>query len=368
MTSLEREVQEHVDNIWRQISIIDSIGRANIIEKCGDDSLTELLDGARSLAKLMTAVRRSLRTAGESLDCGHIYPIYTQTVHDTLCTDTASAAGYGFIFFLVLAISTMIMISLRASWLQNSEDENVYQDEDDIAENMVVNEHEEYLAYISKYKHEWEEYKGFNSSSSTFPSSTFLSNSFGGENGLPVFHEEDEEHFDEDEDEFREEEEYFEEDDNKDQYTSDDAYHASDEYSDDVSGYITNLKSKSAPLSGNLQSPTRPPAKNPAYSNDISLDQTQIPESEESRKGGIEPEGIKIESATKSVEKGLAGTIHRFTSYFNNTTDEVEGAIDSEEKDGRSKDEEDLEKTKSLGEESGGILPSFSDSHVDLWI
>ena len=109
MTSLEREVQKHVDNIWRQISIIDSIGRANIIEKCGDDSLTELLDGARSLAKLMTAVRRSLRTAGESLDCGHIYPIYAKfkggkgvaTLLGIIFAIHPEAAGIAFGVFLI---------------------------------------------------------------------------------------------------------------------------------------------------------------------------------------------------------------------------------------------------------------------------
>jgi hypothetical protein len=29
-----------------------------------------------------------------------------------------------------------------------------------VADNMIMDEHEEYLAYISKYKHEWQEYKG----------------------------------------------------------------------------------------------------------------------------------------------------------------------------------------------------------------
>jgi len=55
----------------------------------------------------------------------------------------------------------MVMISLRAAWLQVISKEKVYHDEMDIAENMILDEHEEYLAYISRYKHEWEEYRGF---------------------------------------------------------------------------------------------------------------------------------------------------------------------------------------------------------------
>lgn len=59
----------------------------------------------------------------------------------------------------------MTMISLRAAWLRNIEEEKVYHDEDEVAENMILDEHEEYLHYISKYKHEWQEYNGFNENS-----------------------------------------------------------------------------------------------------------------------------------------------------------------------------------------------------------
>jgi hypothetical protein len=55
----------------------------------------------------------------------------------------------------------MVIMSLRASWLQNVQEEKVYHDESEMAENMILDEHEEYLAYISKYKHEWQEYRGF---------------------------------------------------------------------------------------------------------------------------------------------------------------------------------------------------------------
>jgi hypothetical protein len=63
--------------------------------------------------------------------------------------------------FLIVAICVMVMITLRASWLRHIEEEKVYHDEDEVAENMILDEHEEYLAYISRYKHEWQEYGGF---------------------------------------------------------------------------------------------------------------------------------------------------------------------------------------------------------------
>jgi hypothetical protein len=155
-------VQDTIDNIWRQISTVDSIGRAQLVEQCGGTRLDDLFSGARNLAKLLTAIRRALSSASGSLECDRINPIYTQAAHESVCTSTAAAAAYGFILFLVLGISTMTMISLRAAWLRNIEEEKVYHDEDEVAENMILDEHEEYLHYISKYKHEWQEYNGFN--------------------------------------------------------------------------------------------------------------------------------------------------------------------------------------------------------------
>jgi hypothetical protein len=90
-----------------------------------------------------------------------INPIYAEAAHVTICTSALKSTVNGFILFLVLSICIMVMISLRASWLRHIEEEKVYHDEDEVAENMILDEHEEYLAYISKYKHEWQEYEGF---------------------------------------------------------------------------------------------------------------------------------------------------------------------------------------------------------------
>ena len=143
------------------MSRIDSIGRTEILETCGGTELEGLLVDARTLAKLLTTIRRSLLSASTSISCPRINPLYISLVHDAICTDTAAASARGFILFVILGICLMVMISLRAAWLQVISKEKVYHDEMDIAENMILDEHEEYLAYISRYKHEWEEYRGF---------------------------------------------------------------------------------------------------------------------------------------------------------------------------------------------------------------
>jgi hypothetical protein len=144
------------------MSQIDSLGRSQVIAKCGnEETFSSMLSGARNLAKLLTGIRRSLSSIERSLECSEINPIYAEAAHVTICTSALSGTVNGLILFLVVSICVMVMISLRASWLRHIEEEKVYHDEDEVAENMILDEHEEYLAYISKYKHEWQEYAGF---------------------------------------------------------------------------------------------------------------------------------------------------------------------------------------------------------------
>ncbi|VEU44285.1 unnamed protein product [Pseudo-nitzschia multistriata] len=159
---LKSETQKFVDNIWRQVSKIDAVGRADVLQKCGNtQDFQEMLTGARDLAMSLTNMRRELSSLSKTMGCNSIHPIYTQASHEIICTETLSASSYGFIMFLIMFLCVMAMISLRSSWLGNIEEEKVYHDETEVAENMVVDEHEEYLAYISRYKHEWQEYEGF---------------------------------------------------------------------------------------------------------------------------------------------------------------------------------------------------------------
>jgi len=175
------ETQEYIDNIWRQISKIDSVGRAEVVDKCGNtEEFQHMLSGARDLAMSLTNIRRELSSLSKSVGCDSVHPIYTQASHDIICAETLSASAYGFLMFLIIFICLMTMVSLRASWLGNIEGEKVYHDETEVAENMVVDEHEEYLAYISRYKHEWQEYEGFDEDSS--PRSDFCEQ---GRSGYP---------------------------------------------------------------------------------------------------------------------------------------------------------------------------------------
>ena len=111
--------------------------------------------GLRELALLLSTSLSSIGRAAYFLECEKIHSLFASAVNNSLCSDAVGAIAWSFLFFLCLGVSTMVMITLRASWIQRMDDEKIY-DESEVAENMFVDEHEEYLTYISKYKHEWE--------------------------------------------------------------------------------------------------------------------------------------------------------------------------------------------------------------------
>jgi hypothetical protein len=152
LVDLEEKLQSSVNSIWLEITQIDSIGRMNISEACGDSNLDEFLDGTRQLAKSLSTIRKAIDSTIRTLECKNINPIYVEAIHEGICGDVANGLGVAFILLLILSICLMVLITLRASWLHQRDtdyDEKMY-DEHDVADNMIVDEHEEYLAYISR--------------------------------------------------------------------------------------------------------------------------------------------------------------------------------------------------------------------------
>lgn len=162
ITKLHQETQRIINFIWKSLSEVDSVGQGNLVEYCGaDEKLVEFLDGVRDLAKMLYSAQRALKSANETLSCESLYPLYDSAVNELICDDTVSATAWGFVLFLTMGVASMGIVSLRASWSYNVAEDKIF-DESEVVENIILDEHEEYLHYISAYKHEWEEYRGVN--------------------------------------------------------------------------------------------------------------------------------------------------------------------------------------------------------------
>lgn len=160
--STEGDIEMVINQIWSYVADIEAVGEDILMQACGSASLSRMLNDAQDIARLFTTIRRALSAITSSVQCQEIYPIYVGSVENTACTDLAIASSWSMYIFLLLGVSTMCMITLRASWRHKVGEDQIY-NEDEVAENMFLDEHEEYLHYISKYKHEWEEYGGINS-------------------------------------------------------------------------------------------------------------------------------------------------------------------------------------------------------------
>lgn len=159
MTPFVYQLEDANRFIWSQVALVDSIGQDQLSESCGSLRLNDLVAGALELADSLALMKKLLQRIQSSLSCPSTRRSYVKVVHDSICTDATNAAAAGFLLFLVIGISSLCMISLRSAWRHEIQEEKVLKDSE-IAMNMIVDEHEDYLAYISRYKHEWEEYDG----------------------------------------------------------------------------------------------------------------------------------------------------------------------------------------------------------------
>jgi len=190
---LRNTVESTIATIWYHMSNVDSVGRKELSQQCGKD-ITVLVEAARDLANILRNVGKVLTDTTETLKCDEIHPLYVKAVHDTLCTDVASGAAWTFMMFFFITIFTAMMISLRASWLQVRDDHEIKEEKEEIRN---MNEHAEYLDFVSKYKDEWQDYDGIQLRNER--------GSWSGDGSESAGDEEDEEEYDEEDPQIPEE-------------------------------------------------------------------------------------------------------------------------------------------------------------------
>jgi len=113
LSELEVEVQSIVDYVWNYLSLIDSNAREELVEYCGSNNTQQFISGSRELAKLLSSIRRAIGSTASSLSCQRINPIYVEVVHDSICTDVATASSWGFVLFFAIGLFTLCLVSKR---------------------------------------------------------------------------------------------------------------------------------------------------------------------------------------------------------------------------------------------------------------
>jgi hypothetical protein len=149
--------------IRNSLLLADSIGRSTLIDSCGDidGEVANFLDASAEIVTRIAVTQDSIQNVTANLECGPISAAYDSLVNESMCDTGAAAFAWSFVFFLVAGVSTLSLVSMRASWRHKVVEDKIF-DESEVAENMVVDEHEDYLTFISRYRQEWEEYQGVN--------------------------------------------------------------------------------------------------------------------------------------------------------------------------------------------------------------
>lgn len=103
-----------------------AVGYDIMRDRCGPgNNVDRFFVGVRILEGQLYSVQVSLANAGDTIQCPNIHKLYSSVIQDSVCTDMASANANGFVLVLLVAISNMIIISLRASWRrQSNENDN----------------------------------------------------------------------------------------------------------------------------------------------------------------------------------------------------------------------------------------------------
>lgn len=114
---LEDFLEENLVLMRTRLDEADAIGYENLEELCGEGNhVTPFFMGILELESQLTSVHTGLRDASDMLSCPRINSMYTRAVYVSICTEFAYANATGFVLLLAVTLSTMVLVSLRASW------------------------------------------------------------------------------------------------------------------------------------------------------------------------------------------------------------------------------------------------------------
>lgn len=93
------------------------VGHETLKGICGPGAMiSDLFHRLTILEVQMTRAYSALFDVISMLRCSEIHALYIRLTHQIICTDLAIANAEGFLNILAIAVFSMLLITLRASW------------------------------------------------------------------------------------------------------------------------------------------------------------------------------------------------------------------------------------------------------------
>jgi len=115
---LQGLLQDSIKEVETNLSFVyDVLGLEFLQDKCGSgNQVGSFFRNLTVLNSKLSNLNKAIKLGYDALSCPRVNTLYVKTFHGALCTDFATANANGLILFLMLSVSGMIMITLRASW------------------------------------------------------------------------------------------------------------------------------------------------------------------------------------------------------------------------------------------------------------
>eukprot|EP00980_Cylindrotheca_fusiformis_P027003 scaffold18384_cov109-Cylindrotheca_fusiformis.AAC.1 len=118
--TIEEALRNYVDLFTERLekAMLDSFERLESM--CGpDNKLDVLFSGMGRLQYHLTNVYNAIAESRKVMECNHIHGLYTEIAEDAICTELGSAIADGLALMTIIAVSGMILITLRIAWRCN---------------------------------------------------------------------------------------------------------------------------------------------------------------------------------------------------------------------------------------------------------
>ena len=145
------ELQNAIANIKQLLMTVALVAKDELAQQCGS-SVSDQIDVVQQLNNLLNELDGDVDEVLDIIDCDRINAIYVGAVHDGICSSLPYAAAWVVSFLLVIGVCGMMMVTLRASWLETEfvffeNDEEV--DVDSFMKGSVMTKNGETLTKIS---------------------------------------------------------------------------------------------------------------------------------------------------------------------------------------------------------------------------